>query len=368
MLYAGRFVTRNLVRPFTTAPFVERTKALLAEAALQAKKTEEVSKAWLLKENDEKLPKAGVYKHPYCTEEFPISIHGDYLYRIILKTVGPEPVSPHFDSIEEFGKWFNYFFLFLGFCIVMRSHQNHAFGFVVFNMMFGLEIWLYTLAIYFMRGTAMIVPNPWKHIWMEYNMNQMISATWENEENGAFEKKKESVSQADYMRIHNEYIGTKTFLLEKHLQTSRLLLKKHTYERTIAALRAADRFEKDNAEKLLRDMLDSAVVKMEKDLEADKGEIKKQAFQAALQGIRQGKMSYEGDPLLPRVLKYVDEFKAKAEKFSPEVVAELVGLKADQKEVLKSNDKKAEEYFLKTLPPIKHPKVLESSKFKSLSA
>jgi len=137
----------------------------------------------------------------------------------------------------------------------------------------------------------------------------------------------------------------------------------------MAILRATDRYEKDNVNKVLRDVLDGAVTKMIKDLESDKtGEIKKQAFQSALSGIRKGKMSYEGDPLLPKVLAYIDEFKNKADKFTETQVSELVGLSGDQKEALKSNDKKLEEYFLKALPAIKHPKVVESSKFKSLSA
>lgn len=369
MIYAGRFVAQHMRRSFTTVPFLDRTKQLLDEAVKSSKKTEEVAKAWLAKDNDDKLPKDGVYKHPYCTVDFPLAMHFDHLYRLVLKSAGPEPVSPHFDSIEEFGKWFNYFFIFFGFCTVLKSHHNHAFGYVVTDMLFGMEVWVYTIAIYVMRCSVMIAPNPWKTLWENYNMDSMLGSVYEVEENLAFSRKKEPIQQHDYLRLHNEYVGTKALLLERHLQTSRILLKKNTYERTLAALKSIDRFEKDNLNSVLRDALDSAVSKMVSDLEADKsGEIKKQAFQSAITGIKKGKMSYEGDPLLPRVIKYIDEFKAKAEKLTAQEIAGLVGLKADQREALKSNDKKLEEYFLKALPAIKHPKVVETAKFKSLSA
>jgi hypothetical protein len=319
LLLARRKATLSLARSFSTSPFLEKTRELLNEMQQHTQKTEEVNKVWLAKQNDERLPEGGIYKHPYCTDEHPIALHGDHMFRTMLEVMGPEQVSPHFQPIEEFGKWFNYFFVFLGFTVAMRSHQNHAFGYCVLNMMFGLEIWLYGLGLYFMRCTAMSVPDPWKVLWMKYNMDSMLNSVYELEENIARQRRELPISQVDYLRVHNEYLGTKAALLDKYMKTSRLMLKKHTFERALGMLRSTERFEKDNLSRLLREMLQEAMKKVTQDLAGPKGEqIKKDAFISALTGIRKGKMTYEGDPLLPLVLEHVDSYKQEVEKWSQE--------------------------------------------------
>jgi len=369
MLHASKAIRMSLARPMSSSAFLEKSRQILDEANAQSLKVETVAKEWLEKENNDRLPKDGVYKHPYCTEEYPIALHGNHLFRNLMETLGPEQVSPHFNSIEEFGKWFNYFFVFLAFTVSMRSHQNHAFGYCALNMMFGLEVWLYVLAIYMMRCTAMIAPNPWKVLWKKYNMDSMMNSVYELEENNAFEKRKEPLAQVDYWRLHNEFLGTKAELLNKYLETSRLLLKKHTYERTVSILRSTERFEGDNLNKLLKNMLEEAVNKVSEEVKGgNAADIRKQAFESAIKGIKQGKMTYEGDPLLPIVLSQIEDFKEKAQNMTAEETAKLLGLTPEQKESLKSADRKAEERFLHSLPPFKHPRILASPNFKALSA
>jgi hypothetical protein len=58
------------------------------------------------------------------------------------------------------------------------------------NMMFGLEVWLYTLGLYFLRATVMITPNPWKQMWSKYNIDSMINSVYEVMEDDAYEQMK----------------------------------------------------------------------------------------------------------------------------------------------------------------------------------
>jgi hypothetical protein len=154
--------------------------------------------------------------------------------------------------------------------------------------------------------------------------------------------------------VHLEYLGTKAKLLETHLANSRLLLKKHSYERAI--LKSA-RFEKYNLSNLLREVLDQAVEKLSNDLYGpDAKYIRRQAFQSALTGIRKGKMTYENEPLLPRLLAYIEEFKTKSEALTKKEQAELIVVTKDQKLVISSIEKKIENSFVHSLPDIKHPK------------
>ena len=359
---------RQIVRGVANLNFVEKAYTLLDEARVQGAKVEEVNKAWLKKENDLHLPKE-LYKHPYCTEDAPLNLHPHTTARAVMEFVGPEPVSPHYQSIFEFGKWYNFFFMGLIFTISMRRHHNHAFGYVALNLGYGFELWIYCFFYYFMKTTGMIIPNPWKELWQSYNLDQMLESVYEVEENLALERRKPSIAQVDYLRVHGEYLGTKAKLLENHLENIRILLKKHTYERALNILRSTERFEKDNLSRALREGLDNAMKRLDDDINGkDSKEIKKLAFQSALIGIRKGKMTYENDPLLPRLIKYIDEFKANAEKMTEKEQAELLGLTKDQKAVVIGADKKIEETFIKALPPIKDPRIINSSKFKSLAA
>ena len=364
----SRLQNQVLMRQMASLNFVEKAYNLIDQAKIQSAKVEEVNKAWLAKENDLRLPKQ-VYKHPYCTDDAPLSVQPRHTARIAMELMGPEPVSPHYQSILEFGKWYNYFFIGLIFTIAMRSHHNHAFGYVVLNMHYGFELWIYCFYYYFVQSTGMVVPNPWKSLWKAYNIDSMLDSVYESEENLALETRKPSIAQVDYLRIHKEYLGTKAKLLELHLENSKLQLKKHTYERALNILKSTERFEKDNLSHFLKDALDKSFDRLTQDLHGDAAkEIRKQAFQSALIGIRKGKMTYEKDPLLPRLLGYIDEFRVKAENLTEKEQAELLGLSKDQKAVIVGVDKKLEESFVHALPPIKHPRIINSAKFKSLSA
>lgn len=62
------------------------------------------------------------------------------------------------------------------------------------NMMFGIEVWLYALGIYLVRTTMMIAPNPWKTLWMKYNMDACLQSLYELEEDRAYEFKASSAA------------------------------------------------------------------------------------------------------------------------------------------------------------------------------
>lgn len=357
-----------IARSMSSASFVDKAYELLKETEAKNAKVEEVNKAWLEKENSLNIPKQ-FYKHPYCTEEHPLTANPNHTARIVMELVGPEMVSPHFESIFEFGKWYNYFFVGVLFCIAMRDHNNHAFGYVMIDMQYGFEMWVYCYFYYFLQSSGVMYPSAWKDLWRSYNLSSMIDSVYELEENLAFKLRKPSVDQIDYNRAHLEFLGTKAKILESHMKNAKLQLKKHTYERALNALRATERFERDNLSHIMRKVLDDAMEKLNKDISgASAKEIRKEAFKSALIGIKKGKMTYENDPLLPRLVKYIEEFKSKAEKMNEEEQARLLGLTKEQKAVLASSDQKAEEAFVKALPNIKHPRILANPQFKSLSA
>ena len=338
--------------------FLKQATALLNERTKATVKAEIDAAAAIKKTSTEFLPKGGVYKHPYCTVEHPLMMRREDTFRIMCELMGPEMVSPHFQSVEEFGKWFNYFFIGLIFTISMRSHHNHAFGYCVLNMMFGMEIWIYVLGMYFARCTVLITPNPWKFLWIKYDMDSMLSNLYELEESRAEEKRKEPIGQIDYLRLHKEFLGMKAGMIDTYLKTQRLKLKQHLYERSLAVLRGTEKMEQDNVNKVLRDLLQKAVSKVQDNVTKGDVATQEKAFKSALAGISKGKMTYEGDPLLPVVQGYLEDFKAELEAAHEADFSKALGLTDEQKLTLKGQDERAEQVFLAQLPSIKHPKVL----------
>ena len=356
-----RALSKVPMRSFASTAFVNRSFDILDEAKASAKAYEAKNQAWLDSQSTFRLPEDGIYKHPYCTKEHPLWLHSDDIVRDVMKVVGPEQVSPHFQSIEEFGKWFNYFFIGLMFTVSMRSHQNHAFGYCFLNMMFGLEVWLYTLGLYFLRATVMITPNPWKQMWEKYNMDSMMASMYEVEENLALERIKGPKEQYDYLKLHREYLGMKANLLDNHLESSRVQLKKHTYERALAILRTTDMYENSNLSGYMNEELVTAVANMKAALTGKESQaIKDGAFASALTGIKKGSMTYENDPLLPILLKEIEAMETKAKGMTDAQITKIMELNKEQKQMLMTNDASLENKFLHSAPPLKHPRVLQS--------
>lgn len=349
----------GLVRMFNTrSPFLQRTDELLIEKGKALFKAQQEAAPLLKKQATESLPKGGIYKHPYCTPEFPLMLRDIDNFRVASELVGPEQVSPHFQSVEEFGRWFTYFFIALAMCVNMRTHHNHAFGYAIVNMMFGLEVWIYVIGMYFARCTVLITPNPWKLLYIKYDLESMQNNLYELEEAHAEEQRKEPIGQIDYFRLHKEYFGMKSGLMDTYLKTHRLRLKQHLYERSLAVLRGTEKMEQDNVNKVLRELLQRALEKVQENATNGHAETKAQAFKSALQGIRDGKMTYKNDPLLPVVQKYLEEFLAELEHMYEADFSKAIGLTDDQRIALKASDARAEQHFLAQMPAIKHPKVL----------
>lgn len=349
--------TPRLQRGFTSN-FLKQTSVLLQERTQAAYKVEAEAAPAISKAINEHLPKDGVYKHPYCTVHHPLMIRREDTFRAMCELLGPEQVSPHFQSVEEFGRWFSYLFIGMLFLIAMRSHNNHAFGYCVFNMMFGMEMWIYTLGMYFARCTVLVTPNPWKLLWIKYDMDSMLGNLYELEETNAEAQRKSPIGQIDYLRLHQEYLGMKAEMVNTYIATQRTKLKQHLYERTLTILRGTEKMEQDNVNRVLRELLQKAIAQIQENATKGDADTLKQAFNSALSGIKKGKMTYEGDPLLPVVQQYLDKFLHDLDNLQESDLSEQLGLTADQRAVLKAQDQRTEQVFLSQMPPIKHPKVL----------
>ena len=74
------------------------------------------------------------------------------------------------------------------------------------------------------------------------------------------------------------------------------------------------------------------------------------AFESALDGIRNGLMTYKNDPLLPILQSEVNNRTTAYANLSNEEEGALLSLSAENKKVIAGNDRRAKEEFL-TAPP-----------------
>lgn len=79
---------------------------------------------------------------------------------------------------------------------------------------------------------------------------------------------------------------------------------------------------------------------------AQKAEIDNAAFESALQGIRDGVMTYKGDPLMPILVNEVNNRTVAYANLTAEEEGKLLSLSDANKKVIAGNDRRAKEEFL----------------------
>ena len=73
----------------------------------------------------------------------------------------------------------------------------------------------------------------------------------------------------------------------------------------------------------------------------NKQQIEEDMFKLALEGIAAGRMDFAKDPILPYVIKTINETVDKFSKISPEEQNNMVSISNDQMNSLRANDARA---------------------------
>ena len=115
--------------------------------------------------------------------------------------------------------------------------------------------------------------------------------------------------QMEYVRLNKEYDFVKKRAMVNFLTNSRIGLENHFHARTVSMLSSVERFEQSNLKNLLNGIGSGALKKLKDSLanpESNK-EIKEASFQSALQGIRDGSMTFKNDPLMPILTSEIND-------------------------------------------------------------
>lgn len=310
------------------------------------------------------------YVHPYHTDGSPIFFSTQYFLKNLFNAVGPEQVSPHYETLTRSRRGLIFFFLYIG-----SINTISRFGGWEHNDWLRAMIWHHEFLIAFYVGlieirhfTYFVGPkfSVFYNVYTDYEYSQ-LSAQWADQVEMVQNKHlRHTKEQLEYNRIDKEYEFVKKRALMNFLTNSKLDAEANFHNRTVALLNSIQSFEQANLRAQMREI---AVGSVEKALDmvenpAHAADIKRAAFLSALDGIRTGQMTYKDDPILPAIEA---EMSSRLEKFkglTKEQETELFALTNEQRVTLAENDKRMKNEFLQAPPAITHGAIKMHDKYK----
>ena len=145
-------------------------------------------------------------------------------------------------------------------------------------------------------------------------------------------------------------------------------LNQHFYNRALNIMKQTQQVENKNIQACLEKIVLATINEAEKSLTNANVRAKyhESAFLSAVQGLREGNMSFEGDQLLPDI---VDNLKTKLEPLKKLSVAEedkMFALTAEQKKLIAASDKQVTIEYLSQAPDDSSAAVKNTEVYRSI--
>jgi hypothetical protein len=314
------------------------------------------------------------YQHPFHSTEHPISFSYYYYMKTLFEAVGPEQVSPHYESLSRSRRGLIFSFLYIGSITSLSRMGSWSHNEWLRGMVFHHE---YILAFYLgvseMRHfTFLIGPKftNFYNVYTRYETQQLVSQWADVVEEAQMEHLVPSKEQIEYVRINNEYDFVKKRALVNFLTNSRTDVENHFHQRAQNLLTSVERYEQANLKSIIGQISKDSFAKVEQQLAdpASRAAIQDQFFQSALAGLRKGVMEYENDPLLPILQNEIMARTQAYKSLSAEEEQKLLMLTDAQKKAILDMDKAAKNTYLAAAPKITHAGITSSDKFKAYQA
>jgi len=311
------------------------------------------------------------YVHPYHTEGSPLYLSSMYYMKNLFRAVGPEQVSPHYESLSRSRRGLIFMGLYFGSITTISR-----FGGWENNDWLRAMIWhheflvAYYIGLVELRHYTMVIGPKFSvfyNTYSEYEYKQFANMWADNCEmiqNAGLRHTKE---QIEYNRIDKEYEFVKKRALVNFLTNSKLNSEAHFHTRAVSMLNTVQNFENANLKANMREIatgsIDTVLARIDDPQYAD--DIKRSSFESALDGIRTGLMTYSQDQLLPMIEAEMSDRLEKFKGLSAAEESKLLSLTTEQKGIIASNDKKLKNEFLGAAPAISHGTVKVTDKYKS---
>jgi hypothetical protein len=311
------------------------------------------------------------YVHPYHTENSPIFMSNMYFLKNLFQAVGPEQVSPHFETLSRSRRGL----IFAGLYIASINTVSR-FGGWEHNDWLRAMIWHHEFLIAYYVGYTEIKHFTWfpgpkfsifYNTYSAYEYAQLSNQWADQVEMVQNKHLKFTKDQLEFSRIDTEYEFVKKRALINFLTTAKMTAEANFYNRAVSMLKSIQSFEQANLKSTLNQIAEGSTEKVLAliDEPAHAESIKRASFESALDGIRQGKMTYAGDALLPMIQTEMAERMEKYQGLSVQEEQALLALNDDQKAIIAGNDRAMKNEFLRAPPGITHGSVKSHDKFKS---
>jgi len=129
---------------------------------------------------------------------------------------------------------------------------------------------------------------------------------------------KTALGQLEYLQIHSSFKNVKKSLIENFIANQDADLKNHIKDRSLSLLRLAKQYEDNNQRGVLNQFITTVKTELDKIQASPSAEIVESSFQSALKGIKAGKMTYEGDKVLPFIQSKIQENIQSFKKLTPQ--------------------------------------------------
>ena len=275
------------------------------------------------------------YVHPYHTEQNPLIFSYYGFMKTLYEAVGPEQVSPHYESLSRSRRGVIMMFAYIStICSISRlggwSHNEWIRG-MIFHHEFLIAFYLGYIEVRHFTW----LPGPkftvFYNTYTRYELQQLCTQWADVVEQKQAMHLRETKQQIEYVRINKEYDFIKKRALINYLTKSRSDLEDHFHGRAQMMLNSIERYEQSNLTKLIDGIGSAALEKVNAAL-ADPTSakaIKDGAFQSALTGLRDGSMSYKNDPILPILQEEIHARTSAYASLSAAEESQMLSLNAD---------------------------------------
>jgi hypothetical protein len=163
-------------------------------------------------------------------------------------------------------------------------------------------------------------------VYASYEFEQLANQWADTVEAVQTEHLRHTKQQLEYLRIDQEYEFVKKRSLVNFLTNSKLNAEANFHNRALSMLTQVRNFEQANLKNKMKEIAQGSLDKVFQQVNdpSSAAKIKRSSFEAALDGIKSGQMTYKNDLILPL---FESEMKERMEKFrglSPEEESELL--------------------------------------------
>ena len=274
--------------------------------------------AEFLTSRKKKLETEKVFVHPLEDEDKPINMDCAHLLYLGREMIGPEQVSMHYESFWTSRKYILTALGALTFCNLFYKVQD--LNWVLYSTLNGIPNYFVYFVFIYEIPKYQFLPflNSFYEQAITNELRMMQSAFPEEIQDLVNKNMKEALDQFDYILLHKKFNSVKQQVVETFLQNQELELKQSVKERAHDLLNMAFDYEKQNQKNLLDSIVRNVQAELEIIQKQPTKEILDASFESALVGIKEGKMSYKNDEVLPHIVKKIRNEVGKFKNLKPE--------------------------------------------------